>query len=104
MKTKREIMLDQHCCCAFCGRVFSAIETPRFHKRSNTMVCKTCSPLVVQLVPAVERFGNPEAFVDHFAAFVRTAGLGAPDTAYIDELANSAARAMLETDTAKEQP
>lgn len=70
IKARRQLLHDQNGECAFCRHVFAAYETTYHHKQTDTIVCKQCSPLVVQLMASVDRLGGTEALFKCLAAFM----------------------------------
>ena len=96
IKLKHQLLREQNGQCAFCGHVFPVHETTYHHKQSGTVVCKPCSPMVIQVIASTSRFGGTELFFAKLAAFMATihTNLGEtnePDTAddgiWLDEQA-----------------
>ena len=72
IKLKHQLLRDQNGQCAFCGHVFPVHETTYHHKQSGVVVCKPCSPMIIQVIASAGRFGGTEPFFAKLATFMAT--------------------------------
>lgn len=98
MNVKRQAVIDQNYCCAFCHKPFSAVDVLCYNKRFSVVVCRPCNIPVVQLGAAVDRFGGTEAYFAILTRFMAT--VDKPD----DESVNNATQALTGTTPERLQP